>query len=33
VLAMIAIVGLALSLVLGLLLLPVFYALYRRADD
>lgn len=33
VLAMIAVVGLALSLVLGLVLLPVFYALYRGADD
>jgi hypothetical protein len=32
VLALVAVIGLALSLVLGLLLLPVFYALYRGAD-
>ena len=32
VLVLIAVIGLALSLALGLLLMPVFYALYRGAE-
>lgn len=33
VLVLVALVGLALSIAVGLLLLPVFYALYRGADS